>query len=69
MRSRSLGREINASLAWAKRISSSGAVETLELFLNLADAEGLPQGATLCGYRVCRSIGVPAGKVLVFDRP
>jgi len=34
----------------------------LELFLNLAGADGLPEGATLYWYRVCGAIGVPSGR-------
>ncbi|MFF5655218.1 hypothetical protein [[Kitasatospora] papulosa] len=64
-----LGAEIHASLAWARTISSSGDPRTLELFFNPADVDGLPPGATLLGYQVRRSIGVPLGEVLVFDRP
>jgi hypothetical protein len=64
-----LGSEIHASLTWARRISSSGDPSTLELFFNPVDVEGVPPGVTLFGYPVRRSIGVPLGKVLVFDRP
>lgn len=64
-----LGCEIRASLEWAMTICSSGDPRTLEVFLNPADADDLPQGVRLYGHRVCRSIGVPRGKCLVFDRP
>jgi hypothetical protein len=64
-----LGAEIRGSLDWARTVSSSGSPDTLELFFNPADVEDIPRGAKLYGYRVCRSIGVPLGKVLVYDRP
>lgn len=64
-----LGDEIHASLDWARTISSSGDPGTLELFFHPDDVTDLPPGSKLLGYRVCRSIGVPRGRVLVFDRP
>ncbi|WP_158688556.1 hypothetical protein [Streptomyces pseudogriseolus] len=64
-----LGGEIRAALDWARTISSSGDPSTLELFLHPDDAANLPHGVRLHGYRVCRSIGVPRGQALVFDRP
>lgn len=62
-----LGQEIHASIQWAQTVTFGG-VDSLELFLNPADADGVPHGVTLYGYQLRRSIGVPPGKCLVFDR-
>ncbi|MGW4731819.1 hypothetical protein ACWEQC_22095 [Streptomyces shenzhenensis] len=62
-----LGQEIIASIEWAKTVTF-GSIDSLELFLNPVDVDGLPHGWTLYGYQLRRSIGVPPGKCLVFDR-
>jgi hypothetical protein len=59
-----LGEELNASLAWAREHTEGG---ELEIFLNPADAGPLLGGAYK-GHPIYQSIGVPAGRVLVFDR-
>lgn len=59
-----LGKEIHDAQAWAQTITNSG---SLELFLNPDDAEGLPEGCSLWGMPVRRSIGVEQGTALIFD--
>lgn len=56
--------EIANTHRWALTITNS---DQLELFLNPADAEGL-EGWRLMGMPIFQSIGVPQGKVLVFER-
>jgi hypothetical protein len=57
--------EIAATRRWARRITAS---DDLELFLNTADAKGIPEGWRLMNMPIYRSIGVPQGTALIFDR-
>lgn len=57
--------EIADARRWARKITVA---DDLELFLNPRDVEGLPEGWRLMGMPIYRSIGVPRGKALIFDR-
>lgn len=57
--------EIADTRRWARRITAS---DDLELFLNSKDAADIPEGWRLMEMPIRRSIGVPQGKALIFDR-
>lgn len=57
--------EIAAARRWARTITSS---DELELFLNPQDAADIPEGWGLMNMPIRKSIGVPQGKALIFDR-
>jgi hypothetical protein len=59
-----LGEEIDLALAWAQEHGSGG---ELEIFLHPDDA-GPVAGGEYEGCPIRQSIGVPLGRVLVFDR-
>ena len=57
--------EIAATRRWARRTTAS---DDLELFLNSEDAADIPEGWRLMSMPIRKSIGVPQGKALIFDR-
>lgn len=57
--------EIADTRRWARQVTAS---DDLELFLNSKDAADIPEGWRLMNMPIRKSIGVPQGKALIFDR-